>query len=166
MNKTVYIVGIDHKYQHNSELYEHVDAESLLALESLIRKVCKDNHINAVGEEFCPENLMKDTIESYIKVIADKIYIPHRYCNTTSDEDNELGVKQFLYKMKDETEDEFKRRDWENDRLREKGWLKKIIEFNKWPLLFICGSLHVFSLKNLLKENGIYAKILYESWDS
>jgi len=108
---------------------------------------------------------MKDSEESYIKIIADKIGKPHKYCNTTSDDDKELGVKQFLYKMKDETEDEFRRRDWENDKLREKGWLKKIIEFNKWPLLFICGQLHTYSFKKLLVENKINAKILCESWD-
>ena len=41
-------------------------------------------------------------------------------------------------------------------RMRERVWLEKIISFDKWPLLFICGADHFQEFSKLLKVSGYH----------
>jgi hypothetical protein len=40
------------------------------------------------------------------------------------------------------------------DRMRERLWLTKIVEFDIWPLLFVCGADHFQPFSNLLDRCG------------
>ncbi len=103
--------------------------------------------------------------QSFVREIALKLGIHHKYCNATRKEEEALGVKQYLGQKKGESSSDFDQRAWENEKLREYAWLKKVIELNIWPLLFVCGSLHVVSFSKLLLENGIEVKVLSSNWD-
>lgn len=163
--KHVLIIGANHKYQHASDLYERVEKTALFAFEKMISNACAENNIIAIGEEFSKEDLKKDSTDSFVKNVSDKLGKLHKYCNPTSEEEMAIGYKQCLYQMGGESSEEFDKRDWENEKLREIIWLKNIENLNSFPMLFVCGSMHVQSFSDLLKKNGIKSDILFESWD-
>jgi len=49
-------------------------------------------------------------------------------------------------------------------RMREKLWLERLLAFNSWPLLFICGAKHVQGFRRLLEQNGIEVVIFAQDW--
>jgi hypothetical protein len=163
-NEKVLIIGTNHKYQHASNLYEPVEKTALFAFEKMLSNACTENNIIAIGEEFSKKDLKKDSTDSFVKNVADKLGKLHKYCNPTNEEENAIGYKPCLYQQKGETSKDFDKRDWENEKLREKIWLENIVNFDSYPMLFICGSMHVQSFSELLKKNGINSKILFESW--
>jgi len=48
--------------------------------------------------------------------------------------------------------------------MREKLWLERLLAFNSWPLLFICGAKHVQGFRRLLEQNGIEVVIFAQDW--
>lgn len=162
--KNVLIIGTNHKYQHASDLYEPVEETALFAFEKMISDACTKNNIIAIGEEFSKEDLKKGATGSFVKKVAEKLGKLHKYCNPTSEEEEAIGYKPFLYQQKGETSKDFDTRDWENEKLREKIWLKNILSFDSYPMIFICGSMHVQSFSELLKKSGLDSTILFESW--
>jgi hypothetical protein len=48
---------------------------------------------------------------------------------------------------------EYRKRTERADRMREEIWLEKLVRFNVWPLLFICGADHFKSFANLLESS-------------
>lgn len=49
-------------------------------------------------------------------------------------------------------------------RMREQIWLERIISFDKWPLLFICGADHFTEFSKLLKSNGFHVVESHKDW--
>jgi hypothetical protein len=165
MNCIVYLIGTNHKYQHNSPLYEEVSVEAINEFKNYISKICFDNGIEAIGEEFHQTDLKKGRERSVSKEIALNLNICHKYCSPSDDEAQMLGWKPTLYQKRGESIADFDRRDWENDKIKEQGWVQKILDFNKWPLLFICGSKHINSFTKLLYNFSIKAHVVNENWE-
>jgi len=47
---------------------------------------------------------------------------------------------------------------------REHYWLEQLQEFNRWPVLFICGAEHSLPFFDLLQANNIDAILLAKDW--
>ncbi len=60
---------------------------------------------------------------------------------------------------------EYDRRTNESYRMREQIWLEKIISFNKWPLLFICGADHFQEFVKLLRASGHHVIESHKDWE-
>jgi hypothetical protein len=165
MNRTVFLVGTNHKYQHNSPLYEKVSAEAIDEFKKHISTVCYENNIKAIGEEFHQTDLKKDREKSVPKEIALSLNKCHKYCTPSDEEAKKLGWQPTLYQKRGESVAEFDRRDWENDKIKEQGWIKKILELKKWPLLFICGSKHINSFAKLLIDSSLSVHVINENWE-
>jgi len=99
------------------------------------------------------------------KEIAIKLKICHKYCSPSDDEAKRLGWQPTLCQRRGESIAEFDIRDWENDKIREKGWIQNIIALNKWPLLFICGSKHINSFSELIENSSIRVQVLHDNWE-
>lgn len=165
MNRDVFLVGTNHKYQHNSSLYEKVCPDSINKFKQYILSIYRDKKIQAIGEEMHRSDLMKDRDKSVPEEVALKLGIPHKYCSPSDEESVKLGWKPTLVQKRGETEAEFDERDWGNDKIKEQGWLQNILEFDKWPLLFICGSKHIESFSNLLSVSSINIHIVNKNWE-
>jgi len=165
MNRTVFLIGTDHKYQHNSPLYEEVSIEAIDEFKDYISKVCCDNDIEGIGEEFQQTDLKKDRERSVPKEIALNLKICHKYCSPSDDETQMLGWQPTLYQKRRESIAEFDIRDWENDKIKEYGWIQNILDLNRWPLLFICGSKHINSFTHLLSNSSIKVHVVNENWE-
>jgi len=165
MNRTVYLIGIDHKYQHNSVFYRKLPVGAIEAFEDYISTVCSKNGIEAIGEDFHQSDLKKDRKMSTTKKIAIKLKKCHKYCSLSDEEALKLGWQPTLSQRRGESADKFDERDWQNDKIREKGWVQNILALNKWPLLFICGSKHISSFSELLENSSIRVHIIHENWE-
>lgn len=164
MNRKIFLIGTDHKYQHNSPLYKEVSCNSMASFKKYIFEIIDKNGIHGIGEEMHRSDLKEDRNKSTLKEVALKLGIPHKYCNSDAQEALKLGHKPYLYKKPSESDEDFYKRDFENERKREPGWIQKILEFNNWPLLFVCGSEHVESFKKLLSKNSIKVVIVDKNW--
>lgn len=60
---------------------------------------------------------------------------------------------------------EYDNRTNESYRMREKIWLEKIVSFDKWPLLFICGADHFQEFSKLLSATGYRVIESQEHWE-
>jgi len=59
---------------------------------------------------------------------------------------------------------EYDKRTNESYRMREQVWLEKIVSFDKWPLLFICGAIHFQEFSKLLVATGYRLIESQEDW--
>ncbi|TKB67464.1 MAG: hypothetical protein E8D52_12890 [Nitrospira sp.] len=59
---------------------------------------------------------------------------------------------------------EYDRRTKESHGMREQVWLEKIIQYDQWPLLFICGANHFRGFFNLLRNSGFHVIESHEDW--
>ena len=165
MERIVYLLGVDHKYQHNSEHYIPVSKQAISDFKSYLKSICISKRIKTIGEEFHESHLKEDREMSVPKEVASDIGVCHKYCEPDDDEATKLGYKTPLFQGRNESIEEFEKRDRENEKIRELGWISKIMSLNKWPILFICGPLHVKSFSNLLRKQSINVIIVHENWD-
>jgi len=165
MNKKVFLIGTNHKYQHNSSFYERVSAEAIDGFKKYISTICWENNIKAICEEFHQTDLKKDRERSVPKEIALNLNICHKYCSPSDEEAKRLGWEPTLFQKRGEPEAEFDRRDWQNDKIKEQAWIKNILELNKWPMLFICGSKHIRSFTELLIGSSLNVHVVNENWE-
>lgn len=164
MKNIVYLIGTDHKYQHNSDQYIPVPKNDIKEFVIHLKSICKNKTIRAIGEEFHENHLKEDTKLTIPKSVSIDLNIEHIYCEPDDDEAKHLGYVATLFQKRHETVEEFDKRALENEKIREKGWLNKLISIRVWPLLFICGSWHIESFKNLLENNQINVEIINNNW--
>lgn len=67
--------------------------------------------------------------------------------------------------LPDEVWREYDRRTNESHGMREQVWLEKIIEYDRWPLLFICGANHFRGFSNLLRDRGLHVIESHVDWE-
>lgn len=60
---------------------------------------------------------------------------------------------------------EYDRRTNESHGTREQVWLEKVIQFDRWPLLFICGANHFRGFSNLLRKRGFHVIESHKDWE-
>jgi hypothetical protein len=81
------------------------DAES--QFQAVIEKACSNQSIRAIAEEFCVEELANRNVTASIgEQVAERIRIPHRYCDLNNKERLARGV--FNTKTSSEQMDGFK----------------------------------------------------------
>ncbi len=171
-DKKLHLLGTDHAYQFGIGVYGHTDctAEAEAAFSRLIKNLCHDRKIKAIGEELNDDALKeKNKTESIPFQVAKQLYLHHRYCEPNHVErsdllifdDNQITLIGFPNRRAESEIAADKATAWEK---REQFWLDRILELNTWPLLFICGSLHVPTFSGKLMANGIEFQIEHRSW--
>ena len=63
---------------------------------------------------------------------------------------------------------------WNDDRIkaairednakREQYWLKRLLELDIWPAIFLCGADHCDSFGSLARESGIQVTVAVADW--
>lgn len=60
--------------------------------------------------------------------------------------------------------EEYDKRTTKSYRMRELVWLEKITNFNRWPLLFICGADHFLKFSELLEDSEYQVIKSHQDW--
>lgn len=177
MNKKVFILGTSHEYQRYDDICHQ---KAINVFKQYLKNVCQLHAIKGIGEEMSEEALSDHNRKISIpKLIAQEInIIKHKYCDPGREEQLRLGIKPSGYfsqgkklpeiaqppEVKGLSQEEADKLEWEEDLKREPIWLERLLEFNTWPLLFICGSKHVDSFKKLIERKKINVFVVHENW--
>lgn len=171
---TVVLIGTRHSIQlgeRSPDLFKNV-----------LREQCQNHNVKGVAEEI---NQGDTTIAS---ALAAELYLPHLYADPDTKERIERDIPNNISidlvieygdrfpnicnwpktpsseNLPQEVWNEYSKRTHNAYRMREKIWLEKILYFDKWPLLFICGEKHFLEFSKLLKQNGVRVVEASEDW--
>lgn len=167
MSHTVLIVGTDHRFQTRSPDFTEPRHRRFAAY---VLDTVKANGVAALAEENNHQALAEaDVSESTIQTIARELGLKHRYCDPDTKTRTELGIRQenqirISVFPKQLTEAEVQQRLDESMRARERYWLSELVEFNVWPVLFVCGAEHSSPFLNLLRKNNFDAVLVAQDW--
>jgi len=166
MEKVVYLLGTTHEYQGGKHRLNAPPPtkEEFDQFKKYVVQQCVSLSIQAIGEELRKENLVNGRLKSTLLEVCNGNNIKHKYCDPDDEWQKKAGIEPFLYQRKQESPAEFDSRDFENDKKREPYWLLKIQELNLFPMLFVCGALHIDSFSYLLKGDGFTPKVINNCW--
>lgn len=158
--KKVILLGTSHDIQRGNEQND--------SFSSYIEHLCKTNDIKAIAEEIDDGSIAE--------VLSKKFNILYEIIEPTLDEREKLGIEdrtnidyefRHKYKVKNysdelglhnlsaEGNEAYVERIQNVYRQRESEWLRRICKLDTWPVLVICGSMHVDPFFTLLSKEGI-----------
>lgn len=168
--RSIYLVGINHKYQVNPAdcyLPNGVSASESAEFCQMLRTAIELHNIKGIAEEMNPEGLrirlgihearalrqlpenqdLPEPVErnSIGFNLAKDLGLFHRYC------DPDIATR--------------KARNFNLPRDREPYWIEQLYSFEGFPALFILGADHVSSFTNLLKGSGFQPFVLVADWE-
>ena len=147
--RAVFLVGANHQYQIGPDIDPPVEAsaEDFAKFDDFLQTVIKRYKILGIAEEMSVCALRKWRVrgDSFPYRVAKKIGWPHRYCDP--DEATQKASNM-------------------TDAQREQYWIKELIKFDTFPVLFILGADHVESFKRLLIESGFQPFVVELNWQS
>ena len=76
--------------------------------------------------------------------LATAVDLPHRYCDPDAETQKALNITL--------------------DSERENYWIKELIAFDTFPVLFVLGACHVDSFERLLSDSGFQPFIIARDW--
>lgn len=167
MTRTVLIIGTDHRFQTRSPDFAETQHEQFSAF---LSATASANGVVALAEEHNIAALAESNIvESTVKATARALGLKHRYCDPDKKkrvdlgilQENEIRVSAFPNWL---SEAEVQQRFEESMRAREAYWLSELIDFNSWPVLFVCGANHALSFLDLLRAHAFDGVIVSQDW--
>jgi hypothetical protein len=148
LNRGVYLIGVNHKYQIGPDGVIRVDAsdDDFAAFAELIRTAVASQGIRGIAEEMSLAALRKHFVHgpSFTCRVAAEIGLPHRYCDPDPETQKSLNIT--------------------SPRQREAYWVRELMGFNRFPVLFIAGADHIDSFNALLTESGLQALVIARDW--
>jgi hypothetical protein len=169
MSRTVLILGTDHGFQTRDSKFTEPQHKQFA---TYVVKTARDHCVVGLAEEYSLDNLADDEItETTIQTFARELGLKHRFCDPDMKTRAELSIRQenqirVSVFPKQLTEVEVQRRLEESLRARERYWLSELVEFNTWPVIFICGADHSLPFLNLLRTNNLDAVLLTQDWSA
>ncbi len=169
MNRIIYVIGTDHRYQYLSDEFKDRDHQKF---RELIENTISDKNISLISEECNLEALEeKGVTESVLQSISNETGLRHifteaslSYRNTNGmEQDNGIRASAFLEGI---SEEETEYRIQAAYRARERHWLNLINNENTWPVLHICGANHSAMFFQLIIDEGIDAFLLHKDWSN
>jgi hypothetical protein len=178
IGKMIYVIGVNH-YEEQFP-HEKNNIDKINRLQNFVRKVCKENNIQLIAEEWRDEvRELSVTGKTYIEELAPKIPITYFPCDLNMPERKALGIKSrpeiaqelglnFPLILPDSKEEEMVNNTAAakaGDTKREEVWLERILARAGADknVLLVCGYEHADSFVKLAKNNGHEAQRLYIS---
>jgi hypothetical protein len=167
--KIVVLIGTDHKFQ---KPIDGPHREGIENFRNTIRQLIIQHDLCAIAEEMNLAALMEDNLQISVaqQISVELGNIPHNFSDPASGKErsdlgiqgsNEIRLEGMNLGWTDEQVDAAIE---ESYRLREREWLRRIQDFDKWPLLFICGSNHFTHFSILLREAEMNVIEAYRDW--
>jgi len=150
--REVYLVGVNHVYQLGPYSGSPMFADSPLApfeeFDAFLRSALTSHDIYGIAEEMSRAGLKKHfrSGASMPCRLATALNLPHRYCNPDPEMRRALNIT--------------------SDSEREKYWIKELISFDTFPVLFVLGANHIDSFERLLRESGFQPLIIARDWSA
>lgn len=167
--RTVVLLGTSHPLQCGTQETTPHDA-----LDRLLRGLCAEHGIQVIAEEIDLEGLtLYGVTETVGARVCQAIGIESAYCDAGSAE--RIEIKRQLPPLPPidpalpSGERLALQLDAESEQLgdaREDFWIEKILQLNRWPLLFICGANHFNALRAKLVQRGIFVVNGPADWKS
>lgn len=172
--QTVVLVGTDHNFQRP---VEGPYSLGIAQFRAKIQELCAENQLEGIAEEMSVSALEEHNVtESVAQQVCASLGLRHQYSDPASyaeryalgiHKDNDIRVEHVFSDWTQEQieADVLTRGRVPSDRIRENYWLRKVLEFDVWPLLFICGANHFTSFSTLLRTSGISVVEAYADWE-
>lgn len=168
MSRRVLVLGTDHGFQRRSNEFTELQHRQFALY---VLTIAKENGVAALAEENNPQALEEACIaESTVQAIARDLGLRHRHCDPDGKTRHALDIRQENYirimsKIPNELpEADIQQQVWESMRARERYWLSQLLEFNTWPVLFICGADHSLPFLDLLGKEDLDAVLVSKDW--
>lgn len=167
MKRTVLVLGTDHRFQRRSPDFSEAQHQRFAAYVSAaasshgVVALAEENNIEALAEA----GISRSTVEA----LAHELGLKHRYCDPDMKlraklgllQENQIRISAFPIRL---SEAEVQRRLCESLRAREAYWLSQLVEFDSWPVLFVCGADHSLPFLSLLQASAYDAELLAQDW--
>lgn len=138
----IYLVGTGHRYQQGFAF--GVDESVFVEFRAFLRAAITRHSIRGIAEEMNVEAL-RIPRGSLAFHLAKDLGLAHRYC----DPDRAMRLARGMKSPQD----------------REVYWIEQLQSFNGFPTIFICGSTHIESFRNLLLEAGFETSVFAPDWE-
>ena len=167
--RTVVLVGTDHKFQKPLDGPHRKGIENF---RKVIRKLFDQHKLRAIAEEMNLAALREDGLQESVaqQECLELGGCHHNFSDPSfGKERSDLGIRgsnEIILEGQTRgwTDEQITAAIYESDRIREREWLRRISEFDEWPLLFICGADHFTYFAKLLRETGINVIEAYQDW--
>lgn len=169
MNRTIYVIGTSHLYQH---LSKDISDDAHISFRGLIKTIIEKYDISMVAEESNTEALEENGIpESALQLIAKELRVKHLFTEASRSYRSKNGMEQendirISGLMNDQDEQEIEKRIQDSYRTRERYWLNLIAVEDVWPVLHVCGANHAAEFSKLVITHNFKCELLYEDWDN
>lgn len=169
--KRAILIGTSHNIQRG-ELHTN-------EFKIFLKEICDKHNISAIAEE------IDNRCISVAANIASERDMNYKIIEPTPEEAQQIGIEQ-VHLIEYEFMNRYDISNWPNEpsittlgqeiyelfdkrvqttyRQRESEWLKRINNFNCWPVLIICGATHFEPFANLLIENDIDTQKECSGW--
>jgi hypothetical protein len=145
--KSIYIIGVYHVVQHLSKGSSTRKKELVEEFVAYLKRNLSSLDIQLIAEEFSTEALQLSNVKySTAEKVADQAGLIHLFCDPTTEERNNFGIKR----------NDYAAREW--------FWADRLKSRTETNILFICGETHIASFTNLLQQNGYAVTILSRAW--
>lgn len=170
---TVFLIGTAHKFQRQ---VKGPHADGIAQFRILIRDLCLLHNLAAIAEEMNLHALQEwNVTESVAQQVCNLLGLWHQLSDPSPEERFKLGIRKDNDIRAEHVSDEWTHEQIEadviargsvpSDRIREQFWLRKIQDFDGWPLLFICGANHFTSIAALLRASQIDVVEVHPDWE-
>lgn len=150
MIRAVHLVGVNHRYQlgpHSANpMFTDLPSAPFEEFGAFLRSALISNGIRGIAEEMSRAALKKHfrSGESVPFRLATVVDLPHRYCDPDPETQKALNIT--------------------SNSKREKYWIRELITFDTFPVLFILGASHIDSFDRLLSDSGFQSQIIARDW--
>ena len=148
--RRVVIVGTSHNYQIPPT------GPTATEFHAFLGGICNTHLVRAIAEEMSQEALANWHVTSSLcHELAIATGVLHRYCDLYEPQRRAAGVRHeheikvvgFFSRWSTEKIEQEVRA---SHSIRERHWMKKLLDLDNWPVLFICGAEHVLPFQQLL----------------
>ena len=161
----VMLIGTSHKYQLRG-------TPAADAFRTFIEQVCATKPFRAIAEDMSLEGLTnRQASRSVCEEIAIELGLCHRYCDPDNQQRSTLGIRQKnIIKIEGwlsgRSEENIRQEISTSHSIREQCWLDKLLDLERWPVLFVCGACHIESFGRLAEANGLSVDVAAVDWEA
>lgn len=172
--RKVFLIGTHHTYQYGvgSSYGGGCTQEEESAFRRLVESTSRRLAVRGLAEELNEDGLSEHSVtQSVLQQQAAALGHPHCFCEPGRNERASLGIRQgndveVTGWFNGWSEDEVKKRLLAEFRKRETVWCDRLLAFDRWPVLFVCGADHVGTFSALLLERGLAVQVLEACWEA
>jgi hypothetical protein len=173
MEKKLVLVGTSHEFQFG--VAAGCTSAEVANFKDNLARLAELHGAKAIAEEMSLAALRHryELSCSATYTLAMDLGLRHRYCEPDPEEQAALGIEEEGAIRLMALPPLFGQ-NWSSEQvatgirgarsLREREWVRRLLDLNAWPTIFVCGALHVSSVRQLLEKSGVSVVVADENW--